>query len=95
MLSLNPVWIIALSILFSLAYDTTVGLAFPVLALRFRSASGSVIMLMTLINAILGLIINLSGPFLYQALGFRALLIIALVGAFSGWLALRQAVKGV
>lgn len=95
MLSLNPVWIIALSILFSLAYDTTVGVAFPVLALRFRSASGSVIMLMTLINALLGLIINVSGPFLYQALGFRSLVVIALFGAFSGWLALRQAVKGV
>ena len=95
MLSLNPMLIIALSLLFSLAYDTTVGLAFPVLALRFRSASGSVIMLMTLINAVLGLIINLSGPLIYQALGFRALLIIAILGAFSGWLALRQALKGV
>lgn len=95
MLSLNPMWIIALSILFSLAYDTTVGLAFPVLALRFRKASGSVIMLMTLINAVLGLIINLSGPFLYQAFGFRILLILACFGAVSGWLALRQAVKGV
>ena len=95
MLSLNPVWIIALSIFFSLAYDTTVGLAFPVLALRFRKASGSVIMLMTLINAILGLIINVSGPFLYQTLGFRILLILAMTGAFSGWLALRRAVKGV
>jgi MFS transporter, YNFM family, putative membrane transport protein len=95
MLSLNPLWIIALSILFSLAYDTTVGLAFPVLALRFRSASGSVIMLMTLINALIGLIINVSGPFLYQTLGFRSLLLMAMMGAFSGWLALRQAVKGV
>lgn len=95
MLSLNPMLIIALSVLFSLAYDTTVGLAFPVLALRFRSASGSVIMLMTLINAVLGLIINLSGPLIYQALGFRALLIIAILGASSGWLALRQALKGV
>ena len=95
MLSLNPVWIIALSILFSLAYDTTVGLAFPVLALRFRKASGSVIMLMTLINAVLGLIINLSGPFLYQTFGFSVLLALAFLGAVSGWLALRQAVKGV
>jgi predicted MFS family arabinose efflux permease len=95
MLSLNPEWIIALSILFSLAYDTTVGVAFPVLALRFRSVSGSVIMLMTLVNAVLGLVINLSGPFLYQAFGFQVLLILAIAGAFGGWLALRQAVKGV
>ncbi len=95
MLSLTPIIVIPVAVLFALGYDTLVGLINPVLALRYHKQSGSVIMMVSLLSAIYGILVNIFGPFLYQSFGFAGMITIGLLGAIGGGLALHSALKGV
>jgi len=95
MLSLMPWIVIPISVLFALGYDTIVGLINPVLALRYHRQSGTVIMMFSLLGAIYGILVNVFGPFLYQSFGFAGMIVIGLLGAIGGSLALHSALKEV
>ncbi len=95
MLSLMPAIVIPISVVFALGYDTIVGLINPVMALRYHKQSGTVIMMFSLLNAIYGIIVNVFGPLLYQKFGFAGMVIIGLLGAIAGSLALHSALKEV
>lgn len=95
MLSLNPILIIVLAPFWSLGYDAIVGLINPVLAIEFRRHSGTVIMSVSLLNAIYGILINVLGPGLYQSFGFMGMLVIGILGTSLGTLSLHHALKKV
>lgn len=95
MLTLNPLLIIPFSVLFSLGYDTIVGLINPVLALEYPRHSGSVIMMISLLGAVYGIMINLLGPIQYARFGFLMMLALALTGCVLGTLSLQRALKRV
>jgi len=95
MMTLNPLLIIVLAPFWSLGYDAIVGLINPVLAIEFPRHSGTVIMSMSLLNAVYGILINVSGPWLYQSFGFMGMLVIGILGTGLGTLSLHHALKKV
>lgn len=95
MITLSPVVIIGISVFFSLGYDTIVGLINPVLALEYPRQSGSVIMMVSLLSAVYGLLINILGPILYTQFGFMSMVLIGLISAILGTLSLHSALKRV
>ena len=95
MVSLMPLVIIPVSVLFSLGYDTIVGLINPVLAIRYSRQSGTVIMMVSLLGAVYGLIVNGLGPLFYQSFGFLGMILVCLVGVLGGTLFLHSALKEV
>lgn len=95
MITLNPMIIIVISVFFSLGYDTITGLVNPVLALKYPRQSGSVIMMISLLGAIYGLLVNILGPILYTQFGFMVMVLIGLISAVLGTLSLHSALKRV
>ena len=95
MVSLNPLIIIPVSVVFSLGYDTIVGLINPMLAVRYSRQSGTVIMLMSLTGAVYGLLVNGFGPLFYQSFGFLGMILLCLFGTIAGTLFLHSTLKEV
>jgi hypothetical protein len=95
MVSLNPLIIIPVSLVFSLGYDTIVGLINPILAVRYSRQSGTVIMLMSLTGAVYGLLVNGFGPLFYQSFGFLGMILLCLFGTIAGTLFLHSTLKEV
>jgi hypothetical protein len=95
MVSLNPLIIIPVSVVFSLGYDTIVGLINPILAVRYSRQSGTVIMLMSLIGAVYGLLVNGFGPLFYQSFGFLGMILLCLFGTVAGTLFLHSTLNEV
>jgi len=95
MVSLMPMIIIPVSVLFSLGYDTIAGLINPVLAIRYPRQSGTVIMMVSLLGAIYGLLINGFGPLFYLNFGFLGMLLICIGGTVTGTLFLHSVLKEV
>jgi MFS family permease len=95
MMSLNPLIIIPVSLVFSLGYDTIVGLINPILAVRYSRQSGTVIMLVSLLGAVYGLLVNGFGPLFYQSFGFLGMILLCLIGTIAGTLFLHSTLKEV
>lgn len=94
-LTMVPSIVVGVTVLFALGYDTIVGLINPVLALEYPRHSGTVIMLISLLGAVYGILINLIGPMMYPSVGFFGMIAVAVLGMILGMVSLHMALKKV
>ena len=93
MFTLSPILIIPTSFAFALSFDLVLGVLYPVASSLPVKNSASLTALISLTMSVTALLVTFLNPILYQAYGFRLLIIIVFVSSVLAYNVIKKSFK--